>query len=108
MAKIQFHGNITGDANAKATFDAMFHQFLNKGNANNMHVYVDSFEQDGEVAVDASFIPAGTTVPDQPIIFAYITNDEDEMKFFTENNGEVLKVKHLKYLPNEGAVEVTL
>lgn len=108
MAKVQFHGNITGEANAKATFDAMFHQFLKKGNAKNMHVCIDSFEQDGEVTVDASFIPAGTTVPDQPIIFAYITNDEDEMKFFTENNGEVIKVKHLKYLPNEGAVEVTL
>lgn len=108
MANIEFTGNITGVANAKATFDAMFHQFLNKGNANNMHVRLDSFEQDGEVVVDASFIPAGTTLPNQPIIFAYITNDEDEMKFFTENNGKVLKVKHLNYLPNEGAVEVTL
>ena len=108
MANVKFYGNITGAANAKATFDAMFHQFLNKGNANNMHVYIVVFEQDGEVFVDANFIPAGTSIPDQPIVFAYITNDEDEMKFFTENNGKVLKVKHLNYLPNEGAVEVTL
>ena len=108
MAKVQIYGNITGDANAKATFDAMFHQFLNKGNANNMHVYIDAFEQDGEVAVDANFIPAGTAIPDQPIVFAFITNDEEDMKFFTENNYEVIKVKHPNYLPNEGAVEVTL
>lgn len=108
MAKVQFHGNITGEANAKATFDALFHQFLNKGNANNMHVHIDSFEQDGEVAVDANFIPAGTNVPEKPIIFAFRTSDEEAMKFFTENNGKVIKVKHLNYLPNEGAVEVTL
>lgn len=108
MAKVQFHGNITGDANAKATFDAMFHQFLNKGNANNMHVHIDSFEQDGEVAVDASFIPEGTTMPEKPIVFAFIADDKAGMKFFTENNGKVIKVKHLNYLPNEGAVEVTL
>jgi len=107
MAKVQFHGNITGEADAKATFDALFY-FLDKGNMNNMHVHIDSFEQDGEVVVDASFIPEGTAMPKKPIVFAFITNDEEDMKFFTENNGKVIKVKHLKYLPNEGAVEVTL
>lgn len=107
MAKVQFHGNITGDANAKATFDAMFH-FLDKGNANNMHVAIEAAEVDGEAHVDAIFIPAGTTVPEKPIMFSFITGYEDEVKFFLENNGKVIKVKHLKYLPNEGAVEVTL
>ena len=108
MANVQFHGNITGAANAKATFDAMFHQFLNKGNANNMHVRIDSFEQDGEVVVDASFIPAGATLPNQPIIFAFITNDEDDMKFYLENDGKVFKVKHLTYHADNGSATVTL
>lgn len=43
MANVQFYGNITGEADAKATFDALFY-FLNKGNMNNMHVRIDSFE----------------------------------------------------------------
>lgn len=59
MANIEFTGNIAGKPNAKATFDAMFHQYLNKGNASNMHVAIEAAEVDGEVQVDALFIPAG-------------------------------------------------
>lgn len=109
MANIEFTGNITGREDAKGIFDAMFYQYLNKGNnADNMHVVIEAAEVDGEAHVDAIFIPAGTTVPEKPIMFSFITGYEDEVKFFLENNGKVIKVKHLKYLPNEGAVEVTL
>lgn len=108
MAKVQFHGNITGREDAKAVFNVMFNEFLAKGNTDNMHVIIEAWEQDGEVQVDAVLNPAGTNVPEKPIIFAFRTSDEEAMKFFLENDGKVIKVKHLNYLPNEGAVEVTL
>ena len=53
MAKVQFHGNITGREDAKAVFNVMFNEFLAKGNTDNMHVIIEAWEQDGEVQADA-------------------------------------------------------
>ena len=71
-----------------------------------MYIYTE--EMDGDLAWDAALCPDGETIPESPIMFSGITNDEEEKVFFTKVEGSFLKIEDVTYDEVENSVTFTV
>lgn len=85
MAKFEFTGNLAGNTNAFKAFNAIPNAF---DKLPNKSVYIYTEEVDGDLAWDAALCPDGENIPESPIMFSGITNDEEEKDFFTKAEGK--------------------
>jgi hypothetical protein len=104
MAKFEFTGNLAGNTNAFKAINAVPNAF---DKLPNKSVYIYTEEVDGDLAWDAALCPAGETIPESPIMFSGITNDEKEKDFFTKAEGRFLKIEDVKYDELENSVTFT-
>lgn len=106
MAKFEFTGNLAGNTNAFKAFNAIpnaFEQLPNKT------VYIYTEEVDGDLTYwDVALCPGGETIPDFPIMFSGITNDEEEKDFLTKVDGKFLKIEDVTYDEVENSVTFTI
>lgn len=105
MAKFEFTGNLAGNTNAFKAFNAIPNAFDKLPNKS-VHIYTE--EVDGDLAWDAALCPDGENIPESPIMFSGITNDEEEKDFFTKAEGKFLKIEDVTYDEVENSVTFTI